>query len=125
MVEEMNRYDETPQEVMKMLNARPEFSGETRYKVELQVKGVDIPEKDADTEWVGNPLTQHVNIDYKVWEPAEAGEDPDYNWENCRFAGQDLKQVDAQTGKFVFMNEEGNRVVLQKVKEKAYHWDAF
>jgi hypothetical protein len=117
---------------MKMLNARPEFSGETRYKVALQVKGVDIPEKDADTEWCGNPLTQNVCIDYKVWDTETADEfnDPasltrDFDWENARFNGQDLKQVDAQTGKFVFMNEDGDRVSLTKVKERGYHWDAF
>jgi hypothetical protein len=125
MVEEMNRYDETPQEVMKMLNTRPEFGGETKYKVSLQVKGVDIPEKDADNEWVGNPLTQNVNIDYKVWEPVTEDGKPDYDWENARFDNADLKQVDAQNGMFVFMNGDGNRVVLQKVKERAFHWDAF
>lgn len=132
MVEEMNRYDETPQQVMKMLNARPEFGGETRYKVDLQIKGIDIPEKDADTEWCGNPLTQKVSIDYKVWdtEPAIESDGPatidrDFDWECAQFVGQDLKQVDAQNGKFVFMNESGDRCVLQKVKERGYHWDAF
>jgi len=131
MVEEMNRYDETPQEVMKMLNTRPEFSSEVRYKVNLQVKGIDIPEKDADTEWVGNPLTQNVCIDYKVFnedtrDVSKSGEVVcDFDWENVRFLGQDLKQVDAQNGKFVFMNEDGDRVVLSKIKERSYHWDAF
>lgn len=132
LIEEMNRYDETPQQVMKMLNARPEFSGDTRYKVDLQIKGIDIPEKDTDTEWVGNPLTQQVNIDYKVWdlEPGLDSDGPvtidrDFDWESARFVGQDLKQVDAQNGKFVFMNESGDRCVLQKVRERSYHWDAF
>jgi hypothetical protein len=126
MVEEMNRYDETPHEVMKMLNTKPEFGGETRYKVALQVKGLDIPETDADSEWVGNPLTQNVSIDYKVYDevPTEDGK-PDWEWENCRFDNTNLKQVDAQNGKFVFMSEEGNRVVLSKVKERQFHWDAF
>jgi hypothetical protein len=133
MVEEMNRYDETPQQVMKMLNARPEFSGDVRYKVNLQVKGVDIPESDADSEWQGNPLTQNVSIDYKVFNMDDDAVMPstdgsvsrDFDWECARFVGQDLKQVDSQTGKFVFMNEDGDRVSLTKVKERSYHWDAF
>jgi hypothetical protein len=121
----MNRYDETPQEAMKMLNTKPEFGGETRYKIALQVKGIDIPEKDADTEWCGNPLTQNVSIDYKVWDDAVDDKgDRDFNWENARFAGQDLKQVDAQNGKFIFMNDKGDRAVLAKIKERTYHWDA-
>jgi hypothetical protein len=131
MVEEMNRYDETPQQVMKMLNTRPEFSGETKYKVTLQIKGIDIPEKDTDNEWCGNPLTQNVTIDYKNWNEDTIEETStglvakDFDWETVRFVGQDLKQVDAQNGKFVFMNEDGDRVVLQKVRERSYHWDAF
>jgi len=125
MVEEMNRYGETPQQVMKMLNARPEFSGETRYKVQLQPKGIDIDEKLVElNEWQGNPLTQNVNIDYKVYENPQ-DKDSDWDWENCRFTHQDLKQVDSAQGKFVFINEDGDRVTLSKVRERGYHWDAF
>jgi hypothetical protein len=133
MVEEMNRYGETPNQVMKMLNTRPEFGGETRYKVSLQIDGVDVPEKDADTEWQGNPLVQNVSIDYKVWdedgtpgpEAVDGSVSRDFDWECARFNGQDLKQVDSQTGKFVFMNEDGERLSLTKVRERGYHWDAF
>jgi hypothetical protein len=126
MVEEMNRYDETPQEAMKMLNTRPEFSGETKYKVSLQIKGIDIPEKDADSEWVGNPLTQNIGLDYKVWgSSTEEGVDPDFDWERTHFVNSDLKQIDSQTGKFIFMNKDGHRCVLQKVQERTFHWGAF
>lgn len=132
MVEEMNRYDETPQQVMKMLNTRPEFSSEVRYKVSLQPKGLDIPEKDADREWCGNPLTQQVSLDYKVWEGTDDTDndefpsiDRDFNWECCRFTHEDLKQVDAKDGKFLFINEAGDRATLTKIKERGYHWDAF
>lgn len=121
MVEEMNRFNESPQEAMKMLNTRPEFSGEIKYKVNLQVKGIDISDQHLDNEnWVGNPLTQQISVDYKVID-----DDEDYSWENIRFDGQDLKQVDAQNGKFIFMNDDGSRVVLQKAREKTFHWDAF
>jgi hypothetical protein len=120
IVEEMNRYGETPQEVMKMLNSKPEFSGETRYSVALQANGLDIPEADTDTEWVGNPLSENINISFKVHEP-----DGDYDWNSAKFNHDDLKQVDAQSGKFVFMNARGDRIVLSKVKERSFHWAAF
>jgi hypothetical protein len=127
MVEEMNRYGETPQQVMKMLNAKPEFSGEAKYKVTLQPKGIDIPEDLVETtEWVGNPLTQRVALDYKVYddEPGEDG-NRDWDWETCRFGNEDLKQIDPQAGKFIFINDLGDRVTLAKVKERNFHWDAF
>lgn len=124
LIEEMNRYNETPQEAMRMLNTRPEFSSDVTYKVGLQVKGIDIPESIADTEWRGNPLTQQVSVDYKVFEEP-GNKDSEWDWANVRFDSQCLRQVDAQNGRFIFVNEDGDRVVLQKVKERGYHWDAF
>jgi hypothetical protein len=128
MVEEMNRYGETPQQVMKMLNAKPEFSGEAKYKVTLQPKGIDIPEDLVETlEWVGNPLTQRVSLDYKSYDDDAVDENGnrDWDWETCRFGNEDLKQIDPQAGKFIFINEMGDRVTLSKIKERNFHWDAF
>jgi hypothetical protein len=128
MVEEMNRYNETPQQVMKMLNARPEFSGEAKYKVTLQPKGLDIPVDHVETtEWHGNPLTNRIGLDYKVFNEDAVDENGvlDFDWETCRFGQEDLKQIDSTNGKFIFINELGDRVTLSKVREKSYHWDAF
>ena len=138
LVEEMNRYDETPQEALKFLNAKPEFSDEAKYNVDLQVRGIDVPKDLADTIWHGNPFTQTIGIDYKVVSKSEKKKgafdvadllndaDEDFKWENIFFSQSDLKQVDPQTGKFVFVNEDGNRVVLSKVQEKQpQYWDAF
>jgi hypothetical protein len=113
---------------MKMLNARPEFSSETRYKVTLQPKGLDISEELLEsTEWHGNPLTQRLSLDYKNPNPEAVDEDGevDFDWECARFGPEDLKQVDAGSGKFIFINDLGDRVTLSKVKERSYHWDAF
>jgi hypothetical protein len=138
LVEEMNRYNESPSESMKMLNAKPEFGGDSKYKVALQVNGLDIdPELIEHDVWTGNPLTNRVSIDYKVFEDAKTGEpalsgggmeilETDWNWEDVRFGQEDLKQIDPTTGKFVFINEDGDRVTLNRVKEKYYNYmDAF
>jgi hypothetical protein len=128
LVEEMNRYNESPSESMKMLNAKPEFGGDSKYKVSLQVKGLDIDIEAIEQEqWQGNPLTNRVNIDYKSYtgKNDEDG-DPDWNWETARFDQGDLKQIDPQAGKFVFINGDGGRVTLNRVKEKSFHYyDAF
>jgi hypothetical protein len=138
LVEEMNRYNESPSESMKMLNAKPEFGGDSKYKVALQVNGLDIdPELIEQDVWTGNPLTNRVSIDYKVFEDAKTGEpalsgsgmeilETDWNWEDVRFGQEDLKQIDPTAGKFVFINADGARVTLNRVKEKQFHYyDAF
>ena len=122
LVEEMNRYNETPQESMKMLNAKPEFSNEQRYIVKLLPKGREIKDNEIESqEWHGNPLTSRINLDYKVVDK----ETDDFDWESCRFENTDLKQVDSTNGRFIFINDLGDKVILSKVKEKQFHYDAF
>jgi predicted AAA+ superfamily ATPase len=128
LVEEMNRYGETPQQAMEMLNAKPEYSNDSKYRVTLQPKGADIDEKNVETtEWNGNPLTGRINLDYKVYAD-EVDEDGhrDWDWQTCKFTNRDLRQIDPQVGKFVFVNDLGDRVTLNKIKEKTFHYiDAF
>ena len=128
LVEEMNRYNESPQQAMRMLNAKPEFSSETKYTVTLQPKGLDIEEDKVESnQWHGNPLTQNINIDYKSFtDKIDEDGDLEWNWENCRFDQGDLKQIDSSNGKFIFINDLGDRVTLSRIKEKSFHYyDAF
>jgi hypothetical protein len=122
LVEEMNRYNETAQESMKMLNARPEFSNDVNYHVSLQAGGIDIETSRLDiTQWHGNPLTQTVGIDYKVYENPEE-KDSDWDWEGCRFNHNDIVQIDSKSGTFVYVNKEGDRLKLTRTKEKQYNY---
>lgn len=125
LVEEMNRYNEAPQEAMKMLNAKPEYSEECKYKVHLHVDGKLVEEENVnDEEWRGNPLNKQIHISYKVWEKDENGDD-EYDWRQARFATTDLKKIEGDGTRFMFENERGIRAMLVKVKEKSYNvWDA-
>lgn len=127
LVEEMNRYNETPQESMSMLNAKPEFGGDSKYEVSLQVGGLDIAgDKIEQDMWSGNPLANKIRIDYKLSAGKDADGDDDWTWEDAHFESSDLRQIEPDSGKFVFVNKEGDRIVLSKVKEKNYRYmDAF
>jgi hypothetical protein len=71
LVEEMNRFNETPQEAMAMLNTKPEYASSSRYKVKLLVDGEEVKETTLEEkEWEGNPLNKHVHLSYKVVEKA-------------------------------------------------------
>jgi hypothetical protein len=136
MVEDMNRYGETPQEVIKLLNAKPEFSSDVKFDVSLQVKGLDIEITDLSNKvWNGNPLTDEAEITWKNYEsddgdstqPANAVNTAtrEWNWDYACFSPKDLLKVDAQNSKFIFVNEDGERLVLTRSKERVFHYDAF
>lgn len=124
LVEEMNRYKETAQEAMKMLNAKPEFDEGSKYKVTVvPVGGQPLDKFDGGEYWEGNPLMQRRNWEYG-YDPEPDNDDGD--WYNMRFSSRDLKKVDAKEGKFIFVNGAGDQLVLVREKIKYnYHYDAF
>jgi hypothetical protein len=127
-VEEMNRYDEAPEDALRMLNVKPEFDSGNKFTVKLIKDGEEVKEGDLESqEWSGNPLQGHVNVHFKSYEDV-ADEDGDFgwDWERIRFTPTDLTKIDSQTGKFVFVDKDGVTLVLNKIKEKSFsYYDAF
>jgi hypothetical protein len=65
-----------------------------------------------------------VHISYKVADTDEDGEE-DWNWENIRFDPSQLKKIDSDGSKYVFVDPNGVQLVLTKVREKSFsYWDA-
>lgn len=127
LVEEMNRFNETPQEAMQYLNAKPEYSEEGRYKIKLMVNGEELAETNFDEkEWHGNPLSKRVHINYKnIYDKDDDGDDV-WDWESKIFEPANLKKIDDNGNKYVFVASDGSTLVLTKVKEQSYrYWDAF
>ena len=130
VVEEMNRYGEGPEDALRLLNVKPEFdSGTCKYKVELNVEGEPVDPKLLEAaEWHGNPLQNHVSIDYKKLDDSEVvssdsdDAELDWSWENERFMQTDLLKIDSKAGRFVFQNSEGSSVILTRVKERNYNY---
>ena len=127
LVEEMNRFGETPQEAMQMLNAKPEYSEESRYKVKLLVNGEEMAETNfEEKEWQGNPLNKRVHINFKAYEKDEESGELEWDWDSMVFEPANLKKIDDNGNKYVFVASNGNTLVLTKVKEQGYrYWDAF
>lgn len=148
MVEEMNRYDETPQEVMKVLNAKPELSEKMSYAVELFINGELLPATafyDSPQKWFGNPLTQTITVNFqgsavKKKEKVSAGrpsrrgsaidellamdEDED-SYRQAQFTVADLLKLDESSGKLYFANVKGEKLALSKETPSIANWDAF
>ena len=125
LVEEMNRFQEAPQNSMEMLNIKPEYGSDCRYKIKLIVDGEDMAESNLeDKEWHGNPLNRRVRVMYKHFELDETG-DSDWEWEEMCFEPNHLKKIDDNGNKYVFANSAGSTLVLTRIKEQKYqYWDA-
>ena len=135
MVEEMNRYGETPEQVLDFLNVRPEFTSGTRYLVKLIVDGNEIPNRHIHSgkHWFGNPLVSVVQVYYEKPRPRnkrsqnmppeppammeemlEEDEEGDRGGE-IEFTANDIDGMDATTSSFSYWNEAKKaRLVLTK-----------
>ena len=114
LVEEMNRYNETPSEALEMLNAKPEFDNGGKYDITLVDNGKEMQEVHP-SQFNGNPLAANgVHVEY---DPDPNDEDAD--WKSFRFNPEALVKVDAHAGKFVF-ESQGARLILTRVKEKTF-----
>lgn len=125
LVEEMNRYNESPQEALRMLNAKPEFDTGTKYEVKLIDNGIEVKtETISPSTYDGNPLSpKGITIGYDYGEPDD-DDVVDTTWRQFRFDGNSLVSVDPGAGKFVF-EDQGTRLILTKIKQKTFDYSAF
>ena len=118
LVQEMNRYGETPQQAMKHLNAKPESDKRQEFNVSLAVDGKVIGTDDLNEEcWQGQPLEHAITVWYN--------KEKDYD-DNQRFEPSDLFRIEPEHGKFVFKNKEGAELTLTRKRTEKYdYWNAF
>lgn len=115
LVEEMNRYGESAQDAMKILNTRPD-GAKDMFDVKLTLAGEDKPcEKDeVQAAWHGNPFQGNISLEY------EPNDEDDYR-QVC-FKNSDLTKLDAAEGKYHFTNEDGDKLLLTRRVEKTFDY---
>ena len=133
LIEEINRYGESPQEAMKMLNAKPEFSSDLKYAVTLTYKGLAV--KNVMRQWEGNPMTaERIRFDFEdptMKKKHDDNEDSlailddnnDDSWINLVITSSDLVQILPKEGLYCYRQGDA-QLQLARVKEKFFHWDA-
>ena len=130
LVEEMNRYNETPNQAMEMLNAKPVDAGSTRHHITCFMGGKEVTDGFWPTSVRGNPLG-HNDLEININVPSEDEDDDDTQLE-FGISQSDLKKIDADAGTFTYILNEGkpNALVVVYTREKeskaTYRWtDAF
>jgi len=105
MVEDMNRYDESPSEVLKYLNVRPDSGGNETFNVKLIVDG---KKKDkVQKKWSGSPTSEIIRFHSK--DKDEDGKDVA---KRHYFSAKNLIELDPKTRAFKFQNEDGDVLTL-------------
>lgn len=120
LVEEMNMYNETPQQALKLLNVKPEFStSELTYNVEIFFKNKIIPSEDLyESEFTGNPLSNSFTVRYKIHTT------DDWNWNEINVDPADIVEVDKTGSKFVFVIEQYKVILTRQISRTFDIWKA-
>ena len=119
MVEEMNRYGESPQQVMQMLNTKPEFSDNLVFNVNLESAEPDCDPTTISKSWKGNPMTSPIEMEYRGKEDIA---DRGFEWYTAEFCSDDIQIINPSLGQFVFKNGDGDKLTLTRTKPKVNNW---
>jgi hypothetical protein len=134
----MNRYNETPQQAMRILNVRAEFDSGSPYAVEIY-KGNRKADRVSPASWNGAPLsTKEIDLSYwfKPKKKAESDApvaigtigiddaDDDEGWGEKSFTTDDLVKFNDKTSQFIF-EKDGVTLILSKEVPKYFNFDAF
>lgn len=125
LVEEMNRFNETPQEAITMLNAKPEFSNPSDFNIKILVNNREIPaELNATPSIRVNPLLASFHVEYwNIPEGWKAGDEvPDDLYESIPLGPKNLHTIDTKDGKFVFKHQDNVVIILDKVKTQTFNY---
>lgn len=131
LVEEMNRYDESPRAALEMLNIKPRSDSGGTWNVELAVKGK--PVVPSSKTWRGNPLSTNGSIEIWLGEEnatdvnrmideimgVELEEDDD----RCMvFEQTDLKRIEPNAGTLVYTNRFDATVTFTRRRLESFDY---
>jgi hypothetical protein len=116
IIEEMNRYGESPLEAMKYLNAKPESQGSHTYDVVLTIGGKAVPEAEFfDREFHGNPLLSN-RLCFTVYPSVrEDGEPGDITHV---FTPAHIHSIDGEKGVYIYRKGDVQAVLSREKEEK-------
>ena len=124
LVEEMNRYNETPQDALRLLNAKPEYSDACKYDVSVIYGGESIKSDDIHPNiFKGNPINKE-GVEVTIERPKPGTTTGEEEYIELEFGTKSLVTVNAREGKFVF-EDKGTKLILTKVKEEAFTYSSY
>ncbi len=111
LVEEMNRYNESPDEALKLLNIKENSGGDTKhsYSIDLSLDGIPVQKSElANQVWTGHLLSSNFFIETEI----------DGNTEYHQFGLVDLTDLDIKLHRYVFEKDNKKLILTRQTKER-------
>lgn len=130
LVEEMNRYNESPSQALDMLNAKPYEAGSNRHQLRVTYKGKQIHEDDTYPSVLrGNPIAME-NIEVHVTVPTGVDDDGDTITKglHLELGQQDIVKLDIEAGEYIYvLNKETDHEIVvslhrEDISRKTRNW---
>jgi hypothetical protein len=116
LVEEMNRYGETAQESIQILNTKPN-SDQGEFDMQLFREDKEVKLMNGYNKFKGNPLNSDINV-YTFTDDMRREK-------QSNFMQTDLQKVDGATGSFMFVNAKKEKLILTRKKYEVVDWTKF
>lgn len=120
LVEEMNRYNETPTQALDMLNAKPHDAGRDRHQVTVVCNGKEINSSHVYPSTMrGNPIAMdQVEVTAAVPMGKDSDGDEQFNSIEIELTQSNIVKVDVEAGLYVYnARAEGKDFVVTMQRE--------
>ncbi len=119
LVEEMNRYNETATQSLKLLNIKPDISGGTSYSLTLVRNGQLIPnfEKVIRVSPLSSKPSDYWDINPVCYWPLDSELQDDETQEEVNIRADNLIKLDKLTGEMIFSTDVEGLTIHAKAKK--------
>lgn len=113
LIEDMNRYGESPLDALRYLNCKPSVEDEN-HDVVVMVGNEEVPSEYHSLDyWRGSPLSRReIKVQFNQEWKKKGGD----KWKTVRFTADNLTKFDGQAGVFIY---EKDGITLKFTREKA------
>ena len=130
LVEEMNRYNETPNEALEILNAKPFQEDSTKYDIKIVENGKPVKSGTFYPSTItGNPISNdelEIYMNHFIDDDEMDENGNELKRYTIELTPNHLKKIDPESGTFVYVVEEDNNTVVitytRETFKSMYRW---
>lgn len=119
-VEEMNRFNSSPQEAAKFLNAKPENSNNVQFTVTIMKNGKTLQHDQISPKiYQSFPVGKPIDLEYTLDE--KDNENGDRDWTEIVLSEEHLKKIDHKENTFIYEKDDF-KIQFKRRYESTVKW---